>query len=175
MDLRCRIGRRPRRAPAGAQRSVRWVGGSFSDNVFVIVRCGGSGTGLFGSHLCMIPGTHARDARFIPGGMAGKGRYRARVGRQRVAERVVERGSGARGSHGARSQWCASGGGAARDGLRACGVRVIRGGDERTTACCARGKETSPKKPRPRKGAFSQPSSSMSQQLHIEANHHKLD
>ena len=59
MDLRCRIGRRPRRAPAGAQRSVRWFGGSFRIMFFLLF--GGSGTGLFGLNLGMIPRMHARE------------------------------------------------------------------------------------------------------------------
>ena len=35
----------------------------------------------------MIPGMHARDARFIPGGMAGKGRHRRRAGTVAAATR----------------------------------------------------------------------------------------
>jgi len=49
---------------------------------------GGSGTGLFGSHLGMIPRIHARDARFIPGGRergwAGRGSRRGAVLLSRV-------------------------------------------------------------------------------------------
>ena len=73
VDLRCRIGRRPRRAPAGAQRSVRWVGGSFSDNVFVIVRWVWCWSILVfsGLDLCMNPRVHARERTVLPGGSAG--------------------------------------------------------------------------------------------------------
>ena len=89
--IRRRRRRRPRRAPAGAQRSVRWFGGSFSDNknmnVFVIVRWVWYWR-FSGLTLRMIPRIHARDARFIPGGRergwAGRGSRRGAVLLSRV-------------------------------------------------------------------------------------------
>ena len=86
VDLRCRIGRRPRRAPAGAQRSVRWFGGSvgrflITKTMFLLLFGGStlwSGTGLFWSHLGMIPRIHARDARFESEGGQAEGRGEGR-------------------------------------------------------------------------------------------------